>query len=112
MEDQIMNYILLTKTKSFYFSKRIGYYYLKNEMSISKHKYEIGKIRIKFIFIYLKILFEYSKNTKYEKDMLNLLFTKLFSNDVLNFFNYIINLYLNCIFITKENKIYFKNLQL
>ena len=71
LEDQLMNYILLTKAKSFYFSKRIGYYYLKNEMSITKNKKKMTKIRIKFIFIYIKIVFEYSKNTKYEKDMFN-----------------------------------------
>ena len=71
LEDQLMNYILLTCAKSFYFSKKIGYYYLKNEMSMTKNKYKISKIRIKFIIIYLKIIFEYSKNTKYEKDMAN-----------------------------------------
>jgi glycosyltransferase involved in cell wall biosynthesis len=119
LEDQLMNYILLTKAKSFYFSKRIGYYYLKNEMSITKNKKKMTKIRIKFIFIYIMIVFEYSKNTKYEKDMFNHLFTqlnKLFNieNDLanlsskedLNFYYYIINLYLNCKFITNENKYY------
>ena len=124
MEDQLMNYILLTKAKSFYFSKRIGYYYLKNEMSITKNKNKMPKIRIKYIFLYLKIVFEYSKNTKYEKDMFNHLFTqlnKLFNieNDLanlsskedLNFYYYIINLYLNCKFITNENKYYFNNLK-
>lgn len=124
LEDQLMNYILLTKTKSYYFSKRIGYYYLKNTMSITNNKNKMTKIRIKFIFIYIKIVFEYSKNTKYEKDMLNHLFTqlnKLFnienelvnlsSKEDLNFYYYIINLYLNCKFITNENKYYFNNLK-
>ena len=93
-----MNYILLTCAKSFYFSKKIGYYYLKNEMSMTKNKNKISKIRIKFIIIYLKIIFEYSKNTKYEKDMFNYLFTILNNN---------FNIYLNCRFITNENKYYF-----
>ena len=120
LEDQLMNYILLTSAKSFYFSKKIGYYYLKNEMSMTKNKYKISKIRIKFIIFYLKIIFEYSKNTKYEKDMFNYLFTKLnnkfniehsltvlSSKDYLYFYYYIINIYLNCRFITNENKYYF-----
>ena len=120
MEDQLMNYILLTNAKSFYFSKKIGYYYFKNEMSMTRNKYKISKIRIKFIIIYLKIIFEYSKNTKYEKDMFNYLFTRLNNNfniaksltvlsskDYLYFYYYIINIYLNCTFITNENKYYF-----
>ena len=124
LEDQLMNYILLTKANSFYFSKRIGYYYLKNEMSITKNKNKMPKIRIKYIFLYLKIVFEYSKNTKYEKDMINYLFTQLTkqfniknslanlsSKEDLNFYYYIINLYLNCIFITNENKYYLNNLK-
>jgi glycosyltransferase involved in cell wall biosynthesis len=124
MEDQLMNYILLTIAKSFYFSKRIGYYYLNNEMSITKNINKITKTRIKFIFIYLKMVFEYSKNTKYAKDMLNLLFThlnkqfniennlaNLSSKEDLNFYNDIINLYLNCKFITNENKYYFNHLK-
>ena len=123
-EDQLMNYILLTRAKSFYFSRRIGYYYLKNEMSITKNINKITKIRIKFIFIYLKIVFEYSKNTKYEKDMFIHLFAQLnklvnieknlanvSSKRDLNFYYYIINLYLNCKFITNENKYYFNNLK-
>ena len=124
MEDQLMNYILLTITKSFYFSKRIGYYYLNNEMSITKNMNKLTKTGIKFIFIYLKMVFEYSKNTKYDKDMLNFLFTKLIkqfnieknlanlsSKEDLNFYYDIINLYLNCKFITNENKYYFNSLK-
>lgn len=106
LEDQLMNYILLTCAKSFYFSKKIGYYYLKKEMSMTKNKFKISKIRIKFIIIYLKIIFEYSKNTKYEKDMFNYLFarlnkdfnisnglTVLSSKDYLYFYYYIIYIY-------------------
>jgi hypothetical protein len=93
-------------------------------MSITKNKNKMPKIRIKYIFLYLKIVFEYSKNTKYEKDMINYLFTQLTkqfniknslanlsSKEDLNFYYYIINLYLNCIFITNENKYYLNNLK-
>ena len=68
-----MNYILFRTIKSFLFIKRIGYFYLVNNDSITKNFYKINKINLKFIFIYLKIIFEYSKNTKYEKDMANFL---------------------------------------
>ena len=71
---------------------------------------------MKFIFIYLKIIFDYSKNIKYEKDMANLLLNKLnnyliivrklslFNKEDFHFYNNIINKYLDCTFITNENK--------
>ena len=94
-------------------------------MSIKKNQNKMSKkIIIKHIFIILKIVFEYSKNTKYEKDMFNLLFTQLnrgfiignnlanlSSKEDLNFYYYIINLFLNCKFITNENKYYLNNLK-
>ena len=124
-EDLLMNYIILVNAKSFYFSKRIGYYYLRNEMSIKKNENKMSKIIIiKHIFIILKILFKYSKNTKYAKDMFNLHFTKLnrrfiignklanlSSKEDLNFYYYTINLFLNCKFITNENKYYLNKLK-
>ena len=41
-------------------------------------------------FLYMKILFEYSKNTKYEKDMSNLLAAYVFGSLKLpqNYFNF------------------------
>lgn len=79
MEDQIMNYILRRTAKSFYYSRKIGYLYLPNTISITKNVYKISLFRIKFIFIYLKFIFEYSKNIKLQKDMANLLFTNFCS---------------------------------
>jgi glycosyltransferase involved in cell wall biosynthesis len=119
MEDQIMNFIIHLNAKSLYFTTKVGYYYLKTEASITKNTKKMAKLDTKFIFIYFKILFEYSKNNKYEKDMFNLLFTNinksyniknlllgLSSKDDLYFYYYIINIYLNCKYITDENKYY------
>ena len=76
-EDGIMNYILFRTIKSFYYIKRIGYFYLINNESITMNIYNISKKNLKFMFIYLKLIFEYSKNTKYEKDMANFLLNDL-----------------------------------
>lgn len=60
MEDSLMNYILLKtlKTAKFlYFSNKIGYYYLKNSISITKNIFKINQLRIQFIFIYLKLIY-------------------------------------------------------
>ena len=121
LEDQIINFIIHSIAKSFYFSKKIGYYYIRTEFSITKNVKKIPKLNTKFIFMYIKILFEYSKNTKYDKDMLNLLFTNIIKNfyiynvflglsskDDLYFYLYNINFYLNCKYITDENKYYFQ----
>ena len=120
-EDQIINFIIHSIAKSFYFSKKIGYYYIPSEFSISKNVKKIPKLKAKYIFMYIKILFEYSKNSKYDKDMLNLLLTiiiknfniykgflRLSSKDDLYFYLYNINFFLNCKYITNENKYYFQ----
>ena len=77
MEDSIINYLLYRNSKSYYFVKIIGYYYIKNTQSITKNLFKISDLRIKFIFIYLKFIFEYSKNNKIERDMNNILFTNI-----------------------------------
>ena len=123
-EDTIISFILYKTAKSFFFLKKIGYYYIKNNQSITKNMSKISELRILFIFIVLKLVFEYSKNSKYEKDMSNLLFTELNQNINIEYifskkefspyfklYNDVINMYLNCTFITKDNKIILKKFQ-
>ena len=115
MEDSIINYILYRTAKSFFNFNQIGYYYIKHSESITNNLQKINKLKIKYGFIFLKILFEYSKNIKYEKDMANIFFTCLIKRfnikynlsilkNGLNFYYTIINMYLNFKFISKENK--------
>ena len=110
-EDQIMNYILLKNAKSLYFLNHIGYYYFLNSMSICKQPLKKIKNNILFKFIYLKFIFEYSKNSKYEKDIGNYLisnsfklFKLRFDNNNYNFFYNIINMYLTSKFLSNSNK--------
>jgi len=111
-EDGLMNYILYRTAKSFVFIKRIGYYYLLNNQSISlkpKNNYEDN---FKFIFLKLKFVIENTKNTQYEKDIANSIFAKLstlFKDNFIitknfEFYKEVIDLYLNCKFINDENK--------
>ena len=125
-EDTILNYILYRKAKSYLFLKDIGYYYIKNSLSITNNLFNKSNLKIKFIFILLKFIFEFSKNTKYEKDMSNFLFTKLNlefnlliklsiinKNNIFEFLKGIITMYLNSKYISKENKnllLVFKNI--
>ena len=116
-EDTIISYILYRNSESFCSLQKIGYFYIKNSQSITKNMFKISELKMKFIFIFLKIVFEYSKNSKYEKDMFNLLFTQM--NNKVNIANVIKNLsvnsnyyfyyemikmFLNSSFISGENK--------
>ena len=116
-EDTIISYILYRNAKSFCSLRNIGYFYIKNSQSITKNMFKISELKMKFIFIFLKIVFENTKNTKYEKDMFNLLFTQLNDNfNIINrlnnlsinskyyFYYEIIKIFLNCNYITEENK--------
>ena len=74
-EDGILNYLLYRTAKSFYFLKKIGYYYIRNLHSISIKGFKPETL--KFVFIHLKIVFEFSKNSIFEKNMFNVLFRRL-----------------------------------
>ena len=110
-EDQIMNYFLLRSAKSLYYINNIGYYYMPNSMSITRRLLLGNALNFICKFLYMKILFEYSKNTKYEKDMSNLLATYFLKklNLPQNYFNFTIFneltiIYQNSKFISGDNK--------
>lgn len=115
LEESMMNYILYRTANSLYFIRQVGYYYTANSQSINHNLFKMTELRLKFTFIFFKLIFEYSKNTKYEKDMANLLFTNLNKNfnvgaklnawkEDFSFFVEVINQYLNNTYITDENK--------
>ena len=118
MEDDLMNFLLHRTAKSFYFLKQIGYLYKRTNESISRKLLLISQIRLKFIFIELKFIFEFSKNSKFEKDMVNHRLTKilkfqdiaierLLSNINFNkdfyFYYEVINTLINCPHTSKVN---------
>ena len=117
-EDGIMNYILYRTVSSFYFLKKIGYYYIRNSESITIKPMLNYDNNMKFIFLQLQLVLENTKNNQYEKDMANSLL-KRFHNMIkdnfilikkdFKFYLDIINHYLNCKFINEENK-YFLNI--
>jgi glycosyltransferase involved in cell wall biosynthesis len=123
MEDNLMNYLLHRTAKSFYYLPKVGYMYLKTSESITEKDMLFQK-KIKFIFIYLKFIFEFSKNTKYEKDMVNYRLTRMckyykvrehlskikFNNDFY-FYYKVINNIINCLYISDENLKLLKNIK-
>ena len=87
--------------------------------------FKLSVQRIDFIFKYIKFLFEYTKNIKREKDIVNIVLTILNKrknsmeshissmnfNSNWNFYYDIINMFLDNEFISEENKAIFKDLK-
>lgn len=83
-EDGLINYFIHLSAKSLYFLKKIGYFYMPNNEGVFLNKhYKYKKIKAKFFFIYLKFVFEYSKNNQYFKDSINAIFLS-FKKDYIN----------------------------
>lgn len=120
-EDQMMNYILHRISKSFFLLTKVGYYYLKHSLSITKNQSKISYLKIKFIFIYLKLLFEYSKNNKFEKDITKIVFNRMLKivrykpsliiKEYENYYIDIFNMYIRSKFISDEDKNFFRTLK-
>ena len=123
MEDQIMNFFIYRIAKSFYYINIIGYRYFKNKESITSKQFLIPTL--KFIYYFLKFVFEYSKNSKYEKEMANYLFDDLykrfkiksqlsslvFNNNEFSFYAKLFDMYINCTLISDDSKIILQELK-
>ena len=119
-EDGLLNYILYRTVKSFYLRKKIGYYYIKNDDSITRKSFNIKNI--KWIFYHLKIVFDYTKNNSFEKDMFNILFRRiviwrnikerilLIKNDF-DFYSNLIDTFLDSEFVNIKTKRYLKDIK-
>ena len=105
-EDGLINFMLYKKAKSFYFVNDILYYYIQNKESITKTYKNNMEKTIRNGFLYLRFIYQYTNNTKYEKDMASAIFTNIYA-DLNNFKFYkkitkdydlyyeVINLYIN-----------------
>jgi hypothetical protein len=112
-----MIYIILRIAKSYFFFKKIGYYYIKNFESITNTLFDKSELILKCRLLHLNIVYENSKHTKYEKDMSNYLLSNLIQflsrkqkvenikqKDIMQYFFNLINKFIDSKFINKENK--------
>jgi hypothetical protein len=101
MEDGLINFMLYRTAKSFYYYKKVGYYYIQNNQSITlQKKKETYDYRTKFIFLNWKMIVENTKNNEYEKNMANALIKRL-------------HVYLNDLqYITKDYKFYYDSIDM
>jgi glycosyltransferase involved in cell wall biosynthesis len=109
-EDGLINYSLHLNAKSLYLLNHIGYYYIFNKKSVSRSLNFDSYF--KCFFIFLKFLFEKTKNNKYEKEM-NFYVLKEYikENDIIKniskfskLYEEVINDLLNIKFINCNNK--------
>jgi glycosyltransferase involved in cell wall biosynthesis len=121
-EDVIITFSLYIASKSFLYLNEIGYFYIINTNSINNNLLDI--LRLKSFLIQLKFVFDYYKNTKYERDIINLILNNfiqnfcikkfmktnlyIFKNELNNYYD-ILNIYFDCIFISRENRKVLKN---
>ena len=124
-EDGLINYFVHLAGKSFYFlKKRVGYHHKRTSESITKNHFKYKYAMTKNLFIFLKFVFETSKNTQYSKDKANHLISFIidnlnvpdilsrtnFSEDV-NLYDNITNSFLDSLFINNENKNFLQNIK-
>ena len=75
-EDGLINFMLYKLCTSIYFSRKIGYYYVKTESSITKDSR--FKKRLKSNFLYFKFIFESTKNNNIEKNIAYHIFYEIY----------------------------------
>jgi hypothetical protein len=78
-EDGLINFVLYKFAKSYYFLDNIGYYYIKNNQSITQNNQKNFQKRLFSNFLYLKFIFQYTKNNRIEKDMANYIFLEIYN---------------------------------
>ena len=121
-EDGLILFMLFKTAKSYLFIKDYGLLYFSNEYSTMRNLRNKNKINksTRDSFLYLEYMFKYTNNTLYEKNMavcqfkfLYDLFQDIFMKTTsgFNYIHKIIDLYLNCNKITKEDKQIIRNIK-
>lgn len=119
----LINFMLYKLSESFFFIKNIGYYYIVTNESITFNKENFQK-RLRSNFLYLKYLYENTKNNNIEKKMADYVLNDVFNrySDViinlfkilpynLEFYLNIINKYLESEFISSKTKLILRKMK-
>ena len=107
-EDGLMNLALHLNAKSLYLLNHIGYYYIYNKGSVS-HSVNLD-LYLRCFFIFLKFFMEYTKNNKYEKEMIFFILREYINDNNLlynitnysNIYEEVINSLINSRYITEK----------
>ena len=121
-EDGLILFMLFKTAKSYLFIKDYGLLYFSNEYSTMRNLRNKNKINksTRDSFLYLEYMFKYTNDSLYEKNMavcqfkfLYDLFQDIFMKTTsgFNYIHKIIDLYLNCNKVTKEDKQIIRNIK-
>ena len=107
-EDGLMNLALHFNAKSLYLLNHTGYYYIYNKESVS-HFVNLD-LYLRCFFIFLKFFMEYTKNNKYEKEMIFFILREYINDNNLlynitnysNIYEEVINSLMNSKYITEK----------
>ena len=114
-EDGLINFMLYKLGNSLYFTRRIGYYYIKTKKSITSGSVDFKK-RLKSNFLYFRFIFLSTKNNNIEKRIANYIFREVnyYHPEIVNLlkkdnkdfklYNKTINLFLKNEFISLKSK--------
>ena len=116
-EDGLVNFMIYKLSKSMYFTRKIGYYYIITKKSITNDETGDFKNRLKSNFLYFNFIFKATKNNNIEKEIANNIFYKVYIrrpeiiinllkdlSDDHEFYLKTINLFLNNDFIPLNSK--------
>ena len=119
-EDGLIDFMLLKKAKSFIYMNDYGYLYIINPKSVILSLDDHINKAIRDYILYLKYLFEHTDNNWYEKSMageqLKFVYNKFYKKmeyvtDDFTFMYDTLNLYINCSFTNRNNKIRAKRMK-
>ena len=117
-EDGLINFILNRKAKSLFYIKYLGYFYIKNNKSITNKSNANLIRRLRSNFLYFQFIFQYSKNNYIEKKIADKIFQTvyfhIYHKKMIEFlkleyatnklYDDVINMYLNSKFISLKTK--------
>ena len=122
-EDGLVNFMLHKLSKSLYFTRKIGYYYIISKESITHASADFKK-RLKSNFLYFRYIIQSTKNNNIEKKIANYIFTSIYDRhkDIIinillhlrrdfKFYLETIKLFINNEFIPLSTKLIFKKLR-
>jgi len=116
-EDMAILFALLQIAKNYVYVKIYGYLYYKNTASVSENKYKYRKANktIRDNFLFSEILFDFSKNTTFDKKMALFALNRIyhiyyhvctFVTDGFEYIFKVLNKFINCEVLANKSKFY------
>ena len=107
-EDGLINFMLYKLGESYYFTRKIGYYYIVSKESITHPSVDFKK-RLKSNFLYFRFIFQSTKNNNKEKKIASYIFFFIYNRHHCVIINLLKNLYRDFQFYLGTINLYLHN---